>query len=109
MSHLMDLPLVHNYRGRNFIVKFGWQKPNDQIPAAARVVIEGDIKGLGEIAFELAGPWDDYQQAASEAIRAAEDWVDQHKGVPDFRTETAEITAANGERSHGLEQPQLRC
>ena len=79
MSHLMDLPLVHNYRGRNFIVKFGWQKPNDQIPAAARVVIEGDIEGLGEIAFELAGPWDDYQQAASEAIRAAEDWLDQHQ------------------------------
>lgn len=25
MSHLMDLPLVHSYRGRNFIVKFGWQ------------------------------------------------------------------------------------
>lgn len=77
MSHQMDVPLAHHYRGRDVFVKFDWQKPNDEAPIAAHVVAKGQVEGLGKVAVELNGPWEDYQQAIADAVKAAEDWIDQ--------------------------------
>lgn len=30
MTHSSDLPITHEYRGHQLVLKFGWEKPNDQ-------------------------------------------------------------------------------
>jgi hypothetical protein len=76
VSHLMDWPITHHYRGTDVFVKFYWQKPNDKIPTAAHVIAEGSVEGLGIGAIDLVGPWDDYPEALAEAMAAAEQWID---------------------------------
>lgn len=76
MPHDLDAPLVHEYQGRKLLVKFEWEHPNDDIPMLARVVTEGEVRGMGELVVELKGPWRDYHHAMTEATRAAELWVD---------------------------------
>lgn len=77
MSHLMDMPLAHRYRGEEVFVKFDWLKPNDEIPSSAHVIAKGEVEGLGQTVLSLAGPWGDYDQAIVDAVKAAEDWIDQ--------------------------------
>ena len=76
MSHLLDLPIAHHYRGMDVFVKFVWQKPNDEAPTAAHLVAEGQVEGFGVVAVELVGPWDDYPCALADAMSAAEQWID---------------------------------
>ncbi len=35
MSHGVDVPIIHEYRGHKLVVKFDWDRPNDQSPTAA--------------------------------------------------------------------------
>ena len=76
MSHNLDAPIAHAYRGHTLFLKFEWKRPNDGAPIAARIVEVGTIDGLGQVAAELSGPWADYPAALGEAMAAAERWVD---------------------------------
>jgi hypothetical protein len=76
MSHSLDAPITHEYRGHKLVVKFDWEKPNDDSPAAAHVLEEGGIPGLADTVAELPGPWPDYQSALAEAMAVAERWID---------------------------------
>lgn len=76
MSHSLDAPIAHAYRGRTLFLKFDWGRPNDAVPLAATVVEQSLINGLGEVAAQLSGPWADYPAALDEAIAAAERWID---------------------------------
>mgnify|MGYP000651408859 FL=1 len=76
MSHNLDAPIAHSYRGHVMFLKFDWRRPNDDVPVAAKIIEPAPINGLGEVAAELKGPWPDYPAALSEAMAAAERWVD---------------------------------
>lgn len=76
MSHNRDVPIEHEYRGQKVFLKFEWGRPNDVAPVLFRVVESSEIPGLGNVAAEIAGPWDDYQAALAEAMVAAERWID---------------------------------
>ena len=76
MSHQIDVPIAHAYRGHTMFLKFEWRRPNDDAPVAATIIEPAPIDGLGEVAAELMGPWPDYPAALSEAMAAAERWVD---------------------------------
>jgi len=76
MSHGLDVPITHEYRGRKLVVKFDWDRPNDTSPTAARVLAESGIHGLANNVAELPGPWPDYPSALAEAMAAAERWID---------------------------------
>ncbi|BAO62866.1 hypothetical protein PPC_3519 [Pseudomonas protegens Cab57] len=75
MPHSMDTPIAYEHRGYTVFIKFEWERPNDEAPAAARVIQVGDVAGLGDVAAELQGPWESYQAALEEAIAAAERWI----------------------------------
>ena len=75
MSHLMDVPIEHEHQGQKVFLKLVWRQPNDRVPVAVRVVQPSEIDGLGEIAAELSGPWDDYQAAIADGQAAAERWI----------------------------------
>ena len=75
MSHNFDAPIAHAYRGHVMFLKFDWRRPNDQSPAAAKIIEPAPINGLGEVAAELEGPWPDYPAALDEAMAAAERWI----------------------------------
>jgi len=75
VSHLMDVPIEHEFQGQKVFLKLEWRHPNDRIPVAVRVVQPSEILGLGEVAAELSGPWDDYQAAITDAKAAAERWI----------------------------------
>lgn len=75
MSHVMDVPIEHEFQGQKVFLKFEWRHPNDSVPIAVRVVQPTEIVGLGEMAAELSGPWDDYQTAIKDAKAAAELWI----------------------------------
>ena len=76
MSHQIDVPIAHAYRGHTMFLKFEWRRPNDDAPVAATIIEPAPIDGLGEVAAELMGPWPDYPAALSEAMAAAERWID---------------------------------
>ncbi|QBQ11120.1 hypothetical protein DCC84_15905 [Pseudomonas sp. SXM-1] len=76
MSHNLDVPIAHEYRGHTVFLKFVWERPNDPVPASATIIEPVDIHGMGEVAAELSGPWADYPAALDEAMSAAERWVD---------------------------------
>ncbi|WP_439864884.1 hypothetical protein [Pseudomonas antarctica] len=76
MSHNLDIPIAHVYRGHTLFLKFEWQRPNDDAPFVATIIEPAPIDGLGEVAAELTGPWPDYPAALDEAMAAAERWVD---------------------------------
>lgn len=76
MSHHMDSPISHAYRGHKMYLKFCWVRPNDPSPVSAKIIEPAVIDGLGEVAAELSGPWPDYPTALDEAMAAAERWVD---------------------------------
>ncbi|CRM70475.1 hypothetical protein [Pseudomonas sp. 58 R 12] len=76
MSHHLDVPIAHAYRGHTMFLKFDWRRPNDEAPVAAKIIEAAPIDGLGEVAAELIGPWPDYPAALDEAIAAAERWID---------------------------------
>ena len=76
MSHNLDAPIAHAYRGHVMFLKFDWRRPNDDVPVAATIIEPAPINGLGEVAAELKGPWPDYPSALNEAMAAAERWID---------------------------------
>lgn len=76
VSHNLDGPVVHVYRGQTMFLKFVWRRPNDKAPIAAMIIEPAPIHGLGEVAAELTGPWPDYPSAIDDAMAAAERWVD---------------------------------
>lgn len=76
MSHNLDVPIAHAYRGHVMFLKFDWRRPNDGSPVAAKIIEPAPIDGLGEIAAELKGPWPDYPTALDDAMAAAERWID---------------------------------
>ncbi len=76
MSHNLDAPIAHAYRGHTMFLKFYWRRPNDDAPVAAKIIEPAPINGLGEVAAELKGPWPDYPSALDEAMAAAERWID---------------------------------
>ncbi|PQZ89471.1 MULTISPECIES: hypothetical protein [Pseudomonas] len=76
MSHNLDVPIAHSYRGHTMVLKFDWRRPNDDAPIAAKIIEPAPIDGLGEVAAELTGPWPDYPAALDEAMAAAERWID---------------------------------
>jgi len=76
MPHMMETPIVHQFRNVTVYVKFEWDKPNDESPKAAHVVQDGDISGYGNAVAELTGPWVDYKSALEEAITVADRWID---------------------------------
>ena len=76
MSHNLDIPITHVYRGQTIFLKFEWARPNNLAPESAKVIQAGSINGMGEIAADLVGPWADYHSAVEEAIAAAERWID---------------------------------
>ncbi|MGY2160405.1 hypothetical protein [Pseudomonas tolaasii] len=76
MSHNLDAPIAHVYRGHKMFLKFAWNRPNDDAPAAAKVIEPAPIDGMGEVAAELEGPWPDYAAALDDAMVAAERWID---------------------------------
>lgn len=76
MSHSLDVPIVHEYRGHKLVVKFDWDRPNDPSPTAAHVLAESEGRGLADTVAELPGPWPDYPSALAEAMAAAECWID---------------------------------
>lgn len=76
MSHNLDAPIEHEYRGWKVFLKFEWARPNDVAPVLFRVIESSEIPGYGNVAAEIAGPWEDYQAALSDAMAAAERWID---------------------------------
>lgn len=76
MSHIRDVPIEHEYRGQKVFLKFEWERPNDVAPVLFRVIESSEIPGYGNVAAENAGPWEDYQAALSDAMAAAERWID---------------------------------
>ncbi|HCT04298.1 MAG TPA: hypothetical protein DIW86_02925 [Pseudomonas sp.] len=76
MSHNLDVPIAHAYRGHTMFLKFAWKRPNDDAPVAVKVIEPAPIDGMGEVAAELEGPWPDYATALDEAMVAAERWID---------------------------------
>ena len=76
VSHNLDAPIAHAYRGHTIFLKFDWRRPNDDAPVAAKIIEPASIDGLGEVAAELTGPWPDYPTALDEAMAAAERWID---------------------------------
>lgn len=76
VSHNLDVPVVHAYRGHTLFLKFEWRRPNDDVPAFARIIEPAAVAGLGEVAAELTGPWPDYPAALGDAMAAAERWID---------------------------------
>lgn len=76
MSHQIDVPIAHAYRGHTMFLKFDWRRPNDDAPVAAKIIEPASIDGFGEVAAELTGPWPDYPAALDEAMATAERWVD---------------------------------
>ena len=76
VSHNLDAPIAHAYRGHVMFLKFDWRRPNDDAQVAARIIEPAPINGLGEVAAELKGPWPDYPSALDEAMAAAERWID---------------------------------
>ncbi|WP_218175481.1 hypothetical protein [Pseudomonas azotoformans] len=76
VSHNLDAPIAHAYRGHVMFLKFDWRRPNDDAPVAAKIIEPAPINGLGEVAAELKGPWPDYPAALDEAMAAAERWID---------------------------------
>ena len=76
MSHNLEAPVVHKYRGYQLFVKFDWDKPNDESPVAAHILEHGAVDGLANTVADLAGPWIDYHSALAEAMATAERWVD---------------------------------
>ncbi|MCF3193489.1 MULTISPECIES: hypothetical protein [Pseudomonas] len=83
MSHNLDIPITHVYRGHTIFLKFDWARPNNLAPESAKVIQAGAINGMGEIAAELVGPWADYHSAVEEAIAAAERWIDSQLSEAD--------------------------
>jgi hypothetical protein len=55
MSHGWDAPITLEYRGHKLVVKFDWEKPNNDSPVAAQVIEEGRIPGLAHSVADL--PW----------------------------------------------------
>ena len=76
MSHSLDRPITHEYRGHQLFVKFDWGRPNDETPVAAHVVESSEIPGFANTVADLSGPWPDYQAALAEAVATAERWID---------------------------------
>lgn len=76
MSHNLDVPIPHEYRGQTVFLKFIWKRPNDLVPESAKIIEPAQVDGMGEVAAELSGPWTDYPSALDEAMSAAERWVD---------------------------------
>jgi hypothetical protein len=76
VSHNLDAPIAHAYRGHVIFLKFDWRRPNDDVPVAAKIIEPAPIDGLGEVAAELSGPWPDFPSALDDAMAAAERWVD---------------------------------
>ncbi|WP_434606265.1 hypothetical protein J3P80_10705 [Pseudomonas sp. D2-30] len=76
MSHNLDLPVAHTYRGHQLFLKFDWKRPNDAAPTAAHILVNCDVPGLASTVGELKGPWSSYLDALTEAIGVGEQWVD---------------------------------
>ena len=76
MSHTMDRPIAHQYRGHELFIKFDWNKPNDEVPVAVHVVEASEVPSFANTVADLSGPWEDYQSALAEALATAERWVD---------------------------------
>lgn len=76
MSHNLDVPIAHKYRGHIIFLKFDWSRPNDKAPASAKIIEPAPIDGMGGVAAELLGPWPDYPTALADAMAAAERWID---------------------------------
>lgn len=76
MSHSLDMPITHEYRGHHVVVKFEWVKPNDDAPVAAHVLAYCDVPGLASTVAELDGPWESYHDALAEAMSVGELWID---------------------------------
>jgi hypothetical protein len=75
MSHGLDTPITHVYRGHKLVVKFDWERPNDDSPVAAHVLEESGVQGLANAVAQLQGPWTDYPSALAEAMEVAERWI----------------------------------
>ncbi len=76
VSHNLDIPIAHAYRGHTLFLKFEWKKPNDEAPVSATIVEPATVDGLGKVVGELTGPWPDYLSALNETLDAAERWID---------------------------------
>lgn len=76
MSHNLDVPIAHEYRGHTVFLKFVWKRPNERVPASATIIEPVDIHGMGEVAAVLPVPWSDYPAALGEAMSVAERWAD---------------------------------
>lgn len=76
MSHNLDSPIAHEYRGHQLFVKFDWAKPNDDTPIAAFILQDSQVQGLADTIGVLTGPWPDYYYALAEAISVGERFID---------------------------------
>lgn len=76
MSHSLDMPITHEYCGHHVVVKFTWDKPNDDSPVVAHVLTYCDVPGLASEVAELRGPWASYHSALAEAMSVGERWID---------------------------------
>ena len=76
MSHNLEVPIPHEYRGHTVFLKFVWERPNDLMPVSATIIEPANIHGMGEVAATLSGPWTDFPAALDDAMSAAERWVD---------------------------------
>ncbi|OOH81310.1 hypothetical protein BOW65_09520 [Pseudomonas koreensis] len=76
MSHSLDRPIAHEYRGHELFIKFDWDKPNDEVPVSAHVVEASEVPGFANTVADLPGPWEDYPSALADAMATAERWVD---------------------------------
>ena len=76
MSHSLDRPIAHEYRGRELFIKFDWDKPNDEAPLGVHIIETNEDPGFANTVDDLSGPWEDYQSALAEALATAERWVD---------------------------------
>jgi len=76
VSYIRDVPIEHEYLGQKVFLKFEWERPNDVTPVLFRVIESSEIPGFGNVAAEIAGPWEDYQAAIAEAMAAAQRRID---------------------------------
>ena len=67
-------PIKHHYRNHTLIIKFNWRQYSAN-PESAVVLCE-EVSGKA-VVLALNGPWTSFDRAMTEAVFAAESWVDK--------------------------------
>ncbi|MBV7515677.1 hypothetical protein [Pseudomonas sp. PDM25] len=67
-------PIRHYYKNHTLIIKFNWKKSNAN-PESAVVLCE-EMSGK-TVVLALNGPWPSFDRAMTEAVFAAEFWVNK--------------------------------